>query len=61
MRKAMIKTDTEIEHFRILQEKVVALLVVKQKAEIDYGDIPDEFKGRENYRAAWEDIRYRKT
>jgi hypothetical protein len=46
MLKANIKTPVEIEQFRHLQEKVEALVVKKQRAEIDYGDAPDEFKGK---------------
>ncbi|KAJ8320744.1 hypothetical protein KUTeg_002331 [Tegillarca granosa] len=44
MRRARIKTEMEIEKFRILQEKVENLVIQKQQSEIDFGDIPDEFK-----------------
>jgi ubiquitin conjugation factor E4 B len=44
MTKACIKTTTEIEQFRALQEKVDKLVAEKRLAEFDYGDIPDEFK-----------------
>lgn len=44
MSKACIKTETEIEQFRNLQEKVEELVIEKQRAEIDYGEIPDEFR-----------------
>jgi len=46
MRKANIKTATEIERFLVLLEHVESIFVEKQKAEVDYGDIPDEFKGK---------------
>jgi hypothetical protein len=49
MRKAMIKSETEIERFRLLQERIDELVVAKQRAEIDLGDIPDEFKGTTNF------------
>ena len=45
--KACIKTESEIAQFRALQAKVDKILVQKQKAEIDYGDIPDEFRGKQ--------------
>lgn len=44
MSKACIKTQTEIEQFRNLQERVEHLVIEKQKAEVDYGEIPDEFR-----------------
>lgn len=44
MRRARIKTEQEIEKFRMLQEKVEDLVREKNSAETDYGDIPDEFK-----------------
>ena len=45
MIKARIKTESEIGHFRNIQERVQE--IVKQRAEAaeDYGEIPDEFKG----------------
>jgi len=45
MQKACIKTTHEIELFRSLQSKVDKLVVEKQRSELDYGDIPDEYKG----------------
>ncbi|KAK3759118.1 hypothetical protein RRG08_040672 [Elysia crispata] len=44
MVKACIKTSEEINTFRDLQERVEAFVVQKHKCEVDYGDIPDEFK-----------------
>ncbi|XP_052828184.1 ubiquitin conjugation factor E4 B isoform X1 [Octopus bimaculoides] len=44
IQRARIKTDRDIEQFRKLQEKVEAIVVQKQRAEIDFGEIPDEFK-----------------
>src|SRR6218665_2572596 len=44
MDKACIKTQTEIEQFRNLQERVELLVIEKQRAEVDYGEIPDEFR-----------------
>jgi len=44
MIRANIKTDTDVEQFRNLQEKVDKIVVEKRRAEIDYGEIPDEFK-----------------
>lgn len=44
MRKSLIKTPFEIEQLQQLQRKVNQILVEKQQAEIDFGDIPDEFK-----------------
>lgn len=49
MQKAMIKTNVEIEKFRFLQEKVDKIVLEKQQEEIDYGDIPEEFKGKCSY------------
>ena len=46
MVKACIKTSDEINTFRDLQSKVENFLVQKHKSEQDYGDIPDEFKGK---------------
>ena len=43
--RACIKTDMEIEMFRCLAQKVHQLAVEKQKAEVDYGEIPAEFRG----------------
>ncbi|KAH3827150.1 hypothetical protein DPMN_129079, partial [Dreissena polymorpha] len=44
MRRANIKTETEIEQFKSLQEKVECMVVQKAREERDYGEIPDEFK-----------------
>ena len=44
MRKACIKTPTEIEQFQDLQDKVEKIVVEKRMAEVDYGEIPDEFR-----------------
>ncbi|XP_059145993.1 ubiquitin conjugation factor E4 B-like isoform X2 [Physella acuta] len=44
MMKACIKTQEEINSFSELQKRVEAFLVQKHKSEMDYGDIPDEFK-----------------
>lgn len=44
MMKARIKTETEIEHFRSLQERVQKIVVQHMEAEEDFGEIPDEFK-----------------
>lgn len=46
MQKAMIKTNVEIEQFRFLQEKIDKIVLEKQKEEIDYGEIPEEFRGK---------------
>lgn len=46
MQKAMIKTNVEIEKFRFLQEKVDKIVLEKQQEEVDYGEIPEEFKGQ---------------
>ncbi len=45
MKKAGIKTDSEIERFLELQSKVQELVRQKHQQEVDYGDIPDEFRG----------------
>ncbi|KAL5014805.1 hypothetical protein ScPMuIL_009075 [Solemya velum] len=39
-----MKTETEIARFKHLQQNVMKLVVQKQKAEIHFGDIPEEFK-----------------
>ena len=46
MTRACIKTNMEIEQFKSIQNKVQQLVIQKQKAEVDYGDIPDEFRGK---------------
>ena len=45
MIKARIKTETELEQFRILQSKVDSLAVEKAQSEVDFSDAPDEFRG----------------
>ena len=45
MMQARIKNDMEIEQFRCLQAKIDEIVLQKQKQEVDFGDIPDEFKG----------------
>lgn len=44
MTRANIKSHAQIERFRSLQGKVEDLVKQKREAEVDYGDIPDEFK-----------------
>jgi len=44
MRKACIKTPTEIEQFQDLRDKVEKIVAEKRMAEVDYGEIPDEFR-----------------
>ncbi|XP_066297718.1 ubiquitin conjugation factor E4 B-like [Branchiostoma lanceolatum] len=44
MMRAMIKTQSEIEHFANLAERVEKILVLKLKCEADFSDAPDEFK-----------------
>ncbi|XP_013412896.1 ubiquitin conjugation factor E4 B [Lingula anatina] len=44
LKKACIKTHTEIAQFQQLQSKVEKLLVEKHKEETDFGDIPDDFR-----------------
>ena len=51
MVKACIKTSEEINTFRDLQHKVEEFVVQKHKSEVDYGDIPDEFKGEKTFSA----------
>lgn len=45
MIKARIKTESEIGHFRNIQERVQEIVKQRAEAEEDYGEIPDEFKG----------------
>ena len=45
MRRACIKTETEIEKFKSIQDKVEEIVVQKAREEKDYGEIPDEFRG----------------
>ncbi|KAK6965612.1 ubiquitin conjugation factor E4 B [Biomphalaria glabrata] len=44
IKKACIKTEDEINSFSDLQNRVEAYVVQKHKSEMDYGDIPEEFK-----------------
>ena len=44
MRKACIKTPTEIEEFQDLRDKVEKIVDEKRMAEVDYGEIPEEFR-----------------
>lgn len=44
MTKACIKTPTEIEQFQDLRDKVEKIVAEKRMAEVDYGEIPDEFR-----------------
>lgn len=44
MQRACIKTETEIEQFQELRDKVEKIVVEKRMAEVDYGEIPDEFR-----------------
>ena len=46
MIKARIKTETELEQFRILQSKVDSLVVEKAQTDVDFSDAPDEFRGK---------------
>ena len=52
MVRARIKTPSEVERFRMIEEKVHLLLIEKHQAEEDFGDIPDEFRGQHNYTQA---------
>ena len=45
MKKANIKTAREIQQFYLISEKVEKLVQEKQKSEVDFGDIPEEFRG----------------
>ena len=47
MIKARIKTETELEQFKILQSKVDSLVVEKRQTDVDFSDAPDEFRGKE--------------
>lgn len=44
MRRACIKTETEIEKFKSIQDKVEEIVIQKAREEKDYGEIPDEFR-----------------
>ena len=44
MEKSGIKTQMDITHFRDLATRVEQCRVKLNKAEVDYGDIPDEFR-----------------
>lgn len=46
MRKAGIKSTIAIEKFKLLAEKVEEIVAKNARAEIDYSDAPDEFRGR---------------
>ncbi|EHB16643.1 Ubiquitin conjugation factor E4 B, partial [Heterocephalus glaber] len=45
MRKAGIKSTIAIEKFKLLAEKVEEIVAKNARAEIDYSDAPDEFRG----------------
>ncbi|KAL4221583.1 Ubiquitin conjugation factor E4 B [Mactra antiquata] len=44
MQRANIKTTTEIEKFKSIQDKVELIVIQKAREERDYGEIPDEFR-----------------
>uniref|UniRef100_H2Y6Z0 Ubiquitin conjugation factor E4 B n=1 Tax=Ciona savignyi TaxID=51511 RepID=H2Y6Z0_CIOSA len=44
MEKSTIKTSMDIEHFKDLARRVEECRIKLNKAEVDYGEIPDEFK-----------------
>ncbi|XP_076451864.1 LOW QUALITY PROTEIN: ubiquitin conjugation factor E4 B-like [Babylonia areolata] len=44
MIKARIKTESEVAHFRNIQERVQEIVKLRAEVEEDYGEIPDEFK-----------------
>ncbi|ELT92164.1 hypothetical protein CAPTEDRAFT_182882 [Capitella teleta] len=44
LNRAHIMTDREIEHFSNLAGKVHKIALEKEQAEVDYGDIPSEFR-----------------
>lgn len=46
MRKAGIKSTIAIEKFKLLAEKVDEIVAKNARAEIDYSDAPDEFRGK---------------
>jgi hypothetical protein len=46
MRNANIKTQIEIERFQILADKVENIVQQKDQFDLDFGNAPDEFKGR---------------
>ncbi|NXN23277.1 UBE4B factor, partial [Nycticryphes semicollaris] len=48
MRKAGIKSTIAIEKFKLLAEKVEEIVAKNARAEIDYSDAPDEFRGKSN-------------
>ncbi|NWV00191.1 UBE4B factor, partial [Upupa epops] len=48
MRKAGIKSTIAIEKFKLLAEKVEEIVAKNARAEIDYSDAPDEFRGKLN-------------
>ena len=47
MANANIKTHTEIERFQLLAEKVESIVQQKDELDIDFGNAPDEFKGKQ--------------
>lgn len=51
MRKAGIKSTIAIEKFKLLAEKVEEIVARNARAEIDYSDAPDEFRGMEKHSA----------
>lgn len=52
MRKAGIKSTIAIEKFKLLAEKVEEIVAKNARAEIDYSDAPDEFRGKSAYACA---------
>ncbi|KAI1231555.1 hypothetical protein IHE44_0008010 [Lamprotornis superbus] len=46
MRKAGIKSTIAIEKFKLLAERVEEIVAKNARAEIDYSDAPDEFRGK---------------
>ncbi|KAL8587345.1 hypothetical protein ACOMHN_045592 [Nucella lapillus] len=44
MIKARIKTESEVGHFRKIQERVQEIVKFRAELEEDYGEIPEEFK-----------------
>ena len=49
MLKARIKTPSEIEHFRSIQERVEEIVKENNIAAEDFENAPDEFKGQSTY------------
>lgn len=46
MKKAGIKSTIAIEKFKLLAEKVEEIVARNARAEFDYSDAPDEFRGK---------------